>query len=85
MLKKGRPLRASNLTVKYIEGQGGKAAVVVSKKIARTAVRRNAIRRSIYGALPRPFPSGAHVVFLVQKSILDYTSDIKTICSKLFS
>lgn len=85
VLKDGRVLRGVSLTAKYIQADGSKMAVVVSKKIAKTAVRRNIIRRAVYSALPSPLPPRTWAVFLVQKNVPDYTSDIKTLCSKLFS
>ena len=84
-LKEGKTLRTPNLALKHAEGGGSGAAVVVSKKVARTAVRRNTIRRAIYRAIPHPLPPHTSLVFLVQKNSADYTGDIKTLCSKLFS
>ncbi len=69
----------------YIKEDGGRAAVVISKKIAKNAVERNVLRRTIYHALSNSLPSHVSAVFLAQKNISDYTSDIKTLCSKLSS
>jgi len=45
-----------------------RAAVVVQKSIATRAVERNRLRRAVYRALSTlPTPTGARVVFFVQK------------------
>lgn len=49
--RKGRSLRSEFFTVKFIENKRRKqtrASVVVSKKIFKSAVKRNRIRRRIY-------------------------------------
>lgn len=85
VLKNGKTLRTENIVVKYIDAPQSKVAVVVSKKVAKNAPRRNAIRRTLYDSLPRPLPTGVMLVLLVQKNVPDFSADIKTICSKLFS
>jgi ribonuclease P protein component len=85
VLKNGRTLRTPNLVVKYIRGEKSKIAVVVSKKIARSAVKRNAIRRAVYRVLSHSLPPRNSAVLLVQKDTSDFSPDIKTLCSKLSS
>jgi ribonuclease P protein component len=83
-LKNGKVLRTPGLVVRYLPAHSSAVAVVVSKKVAKGAVTRNAIRRAVYQALPRPLPL-VQVVFMVQKQAPDYKADIQTICSKLSS
>jgi ribonuclease P protein component len=85
VLKSGKLLRLKNLVVKYSSAPKGKAAVVVSKKVAHSAVERNRIRRGVYRVLSHTLPQQFHIVFLIQKNIPDYESDIQTACSKLSS
>ena len=67
IIAKGRPVRASFLSLKYISGpQALRAAVVVSKKISKKAVIRNRVRRALYRALHTMDGKGSVVVF-VQK------------------
>ena len=82
VLKHGKVLRTPSLALKYSESSSSKVAAVVSKKVAKGAAGRNAIRRALYHQLPSPLPR-AHMVFLVQKNILDFSSDLKIVCSKL--
>lgn len=83
ILKSGKTARAGHLLMKYCPARAGAAAVVVSKKVAKSAVARNRIRRSVYRNLARVLPAKSHVVILVQKNMPEYSADIKTLCSKL--
>ena len=83
ILKSGKTLRVGYLLLKYCPARAGAAAVVVSKKVAKSAVTRNRIRRSIYRELARAFPATTHIVVLVQKNVPEYSADIETICLKL--
>lgn len=47
-LKQGRIFRAPSCTVRYLPSPLFRIGVAVSKKIARTAVARNRIRRFVY-------------------------------------
>lgn len=63
----GRSSRASLLSAKYIASKAPlRAAVVVSKKVAKKAVDRNRLRRAVYRALASVSGTGDIVVF-VQK------------------
>ena len=48
--RRGQTAREPNVTLKFIErpGRDGRVAVVVSKKVSKSAVVRNRIRRRIY-------------------------------------
>lgn len=83
ILKKGRAVRTAHVLAKYKTAGSRKAAVVISKKIARSAVERNRLRRALYRALRQKLPARIHAVFLVQKKTDDFTPDTVTICSKL--
>lgn len=83
ILKEGRAMRTAHLLAKYTRSGAGKAAVVVSKKISKSAVERNRLRRALFRALEENLPAHAHLVLMVQKKTDDFSHDIKTVCSKL--
>ena len=74
-------MRLSTVSAKYIRAEGSKAAVVVSKKVAKTAVLRNRLRRAGYAALAAP-PAGKHIVFFIQKVPFD-KAELSSLCLKL--
>ena len=89
VLKLGKPVRAGAVSARYTVGtaalpeQASKAAVVVSTKVARSAVARNKLRRLGYAALTT-LPARTHLVVFIQSK--DVTpADIATLCSKLSS
>lgn len=52
--RKGQTTRSANLTFKYLPNKSrsrSRVAVVVSKKISKSAVKRNRIRRRIYNII----------------------------------
>ncbi|MEK7612608.1 MAG: ribonuclease P protein component [Patescibacteria group bacterium] len=73
VLKKGKAVRlgtlAPHLSMKFLSDTGAfRAAVIVSKSIARSAVARNRVRRAAYRALQAlPSLRAARVIFFVQK------------------
>lgn len=83
VLKLGKPVRAGAVSARYTVGTAAKAAVVVSTKVARSAVTRNRLRRLGYAALTT-LPTRTHLVIFIQSK--DVTqADIATLCSKLSS
>ena len=69
--RRGMTLRGNTLNLKYVPGNGSRsfrAAVVVSKKVSKSAVVRNRIRRRIY-ELVREYDTtglgGGELVFVV--------------------
>lgn len=82
ILREGKSLRATSVSAKYRSYTGpGRAAIVVSKKVARLATTRNKLRRTGYQALP-PLPRGVQIIFFIQKPDFQ-TADILLLCSKL--
>jgi ribonuclease P protein component len=69
IIASGKPARSAHLSVKYVVKQGVfQAAAVVSKKVAKGAVMRNSLRRSLYTALAaHPLPPGTQAVFFIHK------------------
>ncbi len=69
VLKGGVRVASQHLTVTALTQRSLKAAAVVSSKVTRSAVQRNAIRRLIYD-LVRTYPEAldAHIVIRVQKN-----------------
>lgn len=54
------------------ENQGAKVAVIVSKKVAKSSVERNRIRRRVYGAIQKPIsdlPQGTYILLYPKKEI----------------
>ena len=82
ILKRGRAVRGEGVAARYTEGTGGKAAVVVSTKVARTAVVRNSLRRAAYRALQDSLPPKAHVVFFIQTKEFK-PQELVALCLKL--
>jgi ribonuclease P protein component len=65
VMAQGRSARATYLSAKQLPGTiPFRAAAVVSKKVAKTAVQRNRVRRALYRALQGIQGSGTHVVFV---------------------
>ena len=58
VLARGRALRAGGYTGKYLEGTAPlRMAVIVPKRLVRTAVARNRLRRAAYAEVPSlPLP-----------------------------
>lgn len=70
VLKKGKTLSSSFFRVKYLgEQETFKAGPVVSKKVAKTAVERNTLRRAIYETVGgfEPKLSNKHLAIFAQK------------------
>ncbi len=82
ILKSGRSARSGTLSAKYTESKRSKAAVVVSKKVAKTAVVRNKLRRAAYAALSPVLPARTNLVLFLHKPVLD-PAEVATLCSKL--
>lgn len=87
ILKSGRSARVGTLSAKVRAGtpaQAGKAAVVVSSKVAKSAVERNRLRRAAYALLQTALPRGTEVVFFLHKPLID-PKEFIALCSKLSS
>lgn len=82
ILKSGRSVRSGALSAKYKTAPHAKAAVVVSIKVAKSAVERNRLRRSAYLALRASMPKDVHVVFFLHKPELD-PRELNSLCLKL--
>ena len=83
VLKMGKPIRAGAVSARYTKAPAAKAAVVVSTKVARSAVARNRLRRLGYRALAT-LPQRTHLVIFIHSKDVTQT-DITTLCSKLSS
>lgn len=68
VLDLGRGKRGPLLGIKMLPGSAGfKCAVVVSKKVAKSAVMRNRARRAVHEALRKTsLPSSGHAILFVQ-------------------
>ncbi|OGC88153.1 hypothetical protein A3D70_02280 [Candidatus Adlerbacteria bacterium RIFCSPHIGHO2_02_FULL_54_18] len=82
ILKRGRSARSATLSAKYVPAVHSRAAVVVSTKVAKSAVARNRLRRTCYDALRPLLPPGKNVVFFLHKPTLDI-GELKELCFKL--
>lgn len=82
ILKAGRSVRRGTVSARFeATNKAGRAAVVVSAKVARKATVRNRLRRGAYAALPSPLPKGNLVLFI--QSPAYKTADILSLCSTL--
>ncbi len=82
ILESGRSLRAQNLSVKYRKAADARAAVVVSKTVAKGAVARNRLRRAAYRTLQKtPLPR-VHAVFFLHTTTFNPEA-LQTLCSQL--
>lgn len=88
--KQGRTVRGPVLLLRYAPNpkrQECRVAVVVSKKVNRSAVARNRMRRRVYGAVERrvgDWPAFDLVFTVTDDKILDSSEkDIKNIINKL--
>lgn len=68
LYKNGQTVRGPQITLKYSSrpGRPSRVAVVVSRKVSKSAVVRNRIRRRIYEAVrqnPHWLPTGQDLVF----------------------
>ena len=84
VLARGRGRRGAMLSVKIQEAPPPfRCAVVVSKKVARSAVKRNQLRRAVYRALGSiSLPPAGRAILFVQSvpqshAATAFTSDIK--------
>ncbi len=68
VLSKGKGRRGSVLSIKLLPAAAPfRCAVVVSKKVAKTAVRRNSLRRAVYKALKSAsLPRTGYAILFVQ-------------------
>lgn len=70
MYQKGKTVRSPKMSVVFVENTRGftRMAVVVSKKVIKSAVKRNRIRRRIYEVLRKNFdliPKKTDYIFVV--------------------
>ncbi len=82
ILAKGRSARLSGLSVKYLPAKDARAAVVVSKKTAKTAVMRNSLRRAAYRTLQKATLPRVHAVLFIHTTTFEPETLI-TLCSRL--
>src|SRR3989344_3930583 len=82
IIKSGRSARTATLSAKFVPGKGAKAAVVVSSKVAKTAVARNLLRRTAHKMLPPSLQKNPRAFFFLQKPILD-PAELQQLCLKL--
>lgn len=89
---KGQVVRTANLGLKYVPNSRRttwRAAVVVSKKVSKSAVVRNRLRRRIYEAvrLANPQEQGIDLVFTVyNEALLEATpAQLRIIIDKLLT
>ena len=89
VLSVGRSLRSGVLAAKFASGpEALRVAAVVSKKVARSAVARNRLRRALYQALS-PLSGHGDLVVFVQKVPTPplsraFATDIFEITKKIF-
>jgi ribonuclease P protein component len=73
-LSKGTSVFSTLISLRYIKASKSKFAVSVSKKIAKTAVDRNRIRRRVYSMLDQITPllkESVHAMLMPKKEFLN--------------
>lgn len=73
ILLKGIPYHATNFTLRTLPSEKEGFAVLVSKKVAKSAVDRNRIRRRVYSLLRDVLPN----IKIVSKNIISAKSGAK--------
>ncbi len=74
--QKGKSIRASNISLVYTPNKRGfrRFAVVVSKKVLKSAVGRNRIRRRVYEALrhelPLQYPPTDYIFIINNRTVI---------------
>lgn len=81
IIKSGRSARAGALSLKYEPAAEPQYAVVVSKKVAASAHKRNALRRLVYRSLPSALPRARVVLFVHSQSVTP--EDVTNLCLQL--
>lgn len=71
--RSGRRMHTPGFTIVYAPAPKARAAAVVSKKIARTAVARNRLRRRIYAALYEAGIGGGHIIVVAKHPAVSYS------------
>jgi ribonuclease P protein component len=86
VLKAGTRASDPMCDMRYLKGQSFKAAVIVSKKVARTSVARHRIKRSVFAALHTLPASAFHVVVFPKKPEARVTStSYTTVCERILN
>jgi ribonuclease P protein component len=68
IIAKGKRLFSTYVSAKIVVVEPFSAAIVVPKRVAKTAVKRNSIRRALYNALRNsPLPVHGRMVVFVDK------------------
>ena len=81
ILRRGRSIRSGPYSVTYLSGPAA-AAVVVSTKVAKTAVLRNRLRRRAYAVLGKVALPDVQAVFFVRSKEFE-PAVFAALCSKL--
>lgn len=75
----GRVIHGVNFSVRYVTGREnpeGRASVVISKKVAGTAVARNRFRRAAYEEIAKHLPgTGIHCIFFAKPGSIKITKE----------
>ena len=87
--KNGQAVRSSIATIKYVKNpyrNHSRFAVVVSKKVLKSAVRRNRIRRRVYEIIPNMKNDQDVAVIIFSAEVLSMPhKDLKQTIKNLFS
>jgi ribonuclease P protein component len=81
LIKAGRSARVPGISAKYEASTSPKAAVVISKKVARGAVERNRLRRLVYRSIPSPLPRVRMVLFVQTAALMPEA--VRNLCLQL--
>lgn len=79
LYKNGQAIRSSFITLKYIENprrKQGRFTVVVGKKVVKSAVRRNRIRRRLYEIIRQELP---HMKGGYDVAVMVFSSEVQSV------
>jgi ribonuclease P protein component len=95
VLKHGKSIRSTNLQLKYLKNKESvdyRAAIIVNKKISKSAPTRNRIRRRLYEILRKlDIPKGTDLIILAYDNKLadskhsQLVDEVKQLISKINS
>lgn len=89
LIESRNSLHDKHFSLKYVEGLGPRVAVSVSKKVSKSAVRRNKVRRRVYSTVSKIIPGLKKGLYLVvsrpgadKLSFFELETEIRRLFSK---
>jgi ribonuclease P protein component len=90
IIASGRNINAGGFYIKFLSSEKARFAVVVSKKITKSAIKRHFIKRKVFNVLreiKQVFPVSDYIVFVGKESVdfdkEKWVEDLKNMAQKL--